>query len=164
MGRRRGHRHAGAPPRAPTRGPRPDNSRPIAFGPLPAAPPPSPEAPVLSPPPKQLRGIPLAQRHLLSLAAGIERAAGRDAVRRTKLVVAVDPDSEARLLSDLSSRKFYGFDPENVLVVVALRSAGFRADPSAGRLARDDASPALPLGPGLDLVQLSWGNEAFGAE
>lgn len=44
-----------------------------------------------------------------------------------------------------------------------MKAFGFSVDPAASAVARDETSPALPLGPGIDLEQLSWGGESYGA-
>lgn len=118
-------------------------------------------APHKVPSTQRLEHVTVAGRHLLQASVSIETWYGAAALRRTKTVVAVDTEQEHSFISELHKWNYFGFTPDNLVILPLPRFHGFAEDRRTGRLAHVKNSAKLMLGTGYALFLLNSPAEAY---
>lgn len=109
----------------------------------------------------RIEQLSIAGRHLLAAAVSIESKHGPAAVKRLKVVVAVDEEQEPMLVAQLRQWQFFGLHPANVAILPLQRYHGFAQNWQTERLQPTKASDRRLLGSGYALHLLSSPAEAY---
>eukprot|EP00198_Chlamydomonas_reinhardtii_P001742 XP_001691078.1 predicted protein [Chlamydomonas reinhardtii] len=110
---------------------------------------------------ERLEGVPLGARVLQQLVLAVEALAGKEAVARLQVILAINDDQRNAVVADIIRSRSYGLKPENLILTAQRKRCGYRYDREAQAFLEDPASPAAVLGSGYSLCQLAWLGDAF---
>ncbi|KAG2452561.1 hypothetical protein HYH02_002798 [Chlamydomonas schloesseri] len=110
---------------------------------------------------ERLEGVPVGARVLQQLVLALEVLAGKDAVTRLQVILAINDDQRNAVVADVIRSRSYGLKPENLILTAQRKRCGYRYDREAQAFLEDPASPAAVLGSGYSLCQLAWLGDAF---
>ncbi|KAG2445998.1 hypothetical protein HXX76_000601 [Chlamydomonas incerta] len=110
---------------------------------------------------ERLEGVPLGARVLQQLVLAVEALAGKEAVGRLQVILAINDDQRNAVVADIIRSRSYGLKPENLILTAQRKRCGYRYDREAQAFLEDPASPAAVLGSGYSLCQLAWLGDAF---
>lgn len=109
----------------------------------------------------KLEALSVGTRCIAALALALEAAAGKQALAKVPLVLAVNEDQQDDVVRELWTYKFFGIPRHNVLVVVQPRHPGYTYDAKQQTWDKGAVDNSLQLGSGYGLMQLAWGGEAM---
>ena len=113
-----------------------------------------------------LRNIGLGQRQLIQLRIAIEELAAKydmeanEALSKQTVVLFVNSQIERDVRKDLIVRDFYGFRPENIIIINQPRLPGWYFDRD-GDIKLDTRSKLFPYNHGWVRMQLNWKNQGY---
>ncbi|EFJ50592.1 hypothetical protein VOLCADRAFT_116765 [Volvox carteri f. nagariensis] len=110
---------------------------------------------------ERIEGVSLGARVLQQLVLAVESLAGRDAVPKLTVVLAINDDQRNAVVADIIRTRSYGLKPENLILTAQRKRCGYRYDRDAQAFLEDPSTPAQVLGSGYSLCQLAWLGDAF---
>ncbi|KAG2494492.1 hypothetical protein HYH03_007261 [Edaphochlamys debaryana] len=110
---------------------------------------------------ERIEGVPLGARCLQQLVLAVEGLAGKDAVPKLVVVLAINDDQRNAVVADIIRARSYGLKPENLILTAQRKRCGYRYDPDHATFLEDPSTPAMVLGSGYSLCQLAWLGDAF---
>ncbi|GIL97914.1 hypothetical protein Vretimale_3488 [Volvox reticuliferus] len=110
---------------------------------------------------ERIEGVSIGARALQQLVLAVESLAGKDAVAKLTVVLAINDDQRNAVVADIIRTRAYGLKPENLVLTAQRKRCGYRYDQDAQAFLEDPSTPAQVLGSGYSLCQLAWLGDAF---
>ncbi|GLI58956.1 hypothetical protein VaNZ11_000674 [Volvox africanus] len=110
---------------------------------------------------ERIEGVSVGARALQQLVLAVECLAGKDAVAKLTVVLAINDDQRNAVVADIIRTRAYGLKPENLVLTAQRKRCGYRYDREAQAFLEDPSTPAQVLGSGYALCQLAWLGDAF---
>ncbi|GIL47589.1 hypothetical protein Vafri_4374 [Volvox africanus] len=110
---------------------------------------------------ERIEGVSVGARALQQLVLAVESLAGKDAVAKLTVVLAINDDQRNAVVADIIRTRAYGLKPENLILTAQRKRCGYRYDREAQAFLEDPSTPAQVLGSGYALCQLAWLGDAF---
>lgn len=110
---------------------------------------------------ERIEGVPLGARVLQQLVLAVEGAAGREAVDKLTVVLAINDDQRNAVVADIIRSRSYGLKPDRLILTAQRKRCGYRYDKEAQAFLEDPTTPPQVLGSGYALCQLAWLGDAF---
>ena len=112
---------------------------------------------------KMMIGLPIGQRQLAALAVAAGKELGVEGKLQLRVVLTVSEAEAELVFRDLQERRFYGFSPARIFMLVQPALPGHLWDVGTDAWVEIDGAPQKQTyGAGYAIKQMGWAGEAFG--